>query len=353
MTTGTNPAHELAGLTLPGDWTVIDKIDPKLGGTGGHFSVCYKIKHKDGKEAFLKALDFSSIFRESDQTRALQNMLEAFNFEKDILNKCKIHRMKRVTTPLFDGQVFVPGSFGLWTHVSYLAFDLANGNIRKIKSDLDTFDLAWALRTLHYTAVGIRQLHQNGIVHQDLKPSNVLDFGGDGAKIGDLGRAKDIHLRSPFDGLLVAGDTNYVAPEYVYSFRDTTDDLLYKKRAELYQVGSLIFFFFSDSSARGALMDSIRQNLDILKGISSSFDADLPYLKNAFSFSIDLLRKDIARFSSELVEDILQLAIELCEPDPRERGNKSFPPSDAQRYDLERYISRINILAKKAEMGIR
>ena len=99
------PANMLSGKSLNNDWVVGEKITKQKGKTGGHFSVCYKIQNKDGQKAFLKVADFSSAFKADDPPRALQAMLESYNFERDLLEKCK--RLKRIITAIEDGKIFI------------------------------------------------------------------------------------------------------------------------------------------------------------------------------------------------------------------------------------------------------
>lgn len=350
----TNPAHALVGLTLKDDfgdeWLVAEKIDKKPGQTGGHFSTSYTIKQiKSEKIAFLKAIDYSPFLSSPNTLSAMKQAIDAYDFERKVLEKCKNKKLSRVVTPLFFGEVKVPKVIGSWDTVAYIVFDMADGNIRNIKSQMNEVDLAWALRTLHYSAVGLKQLHQNGIIHQDLKPSNILSFSQDGARLSDLGRAKDKDITSPYDSLLCAGDRSYSAPEYLYDFRDIADEFFYKKRAELYQLGSLIFFFFTETSANGALMQAL--SLHEGKRNNLNFESELPILQKAFIDSLTFLKKDIEKISTKYADEITTLASELCDPDPRTRGIKSFNNLDERRYDLERYISKINVIAKKIEMG--
>ena len=52
--TGTRPALSLSGLTLDGGWTVVELMHRPPTATGGHFSVGYRVRHQDGREAYLK-----------------------------------------------------------------------------------------------------------------------------------------------------------------------------------------------------------------------------------------------------------------------------------------------------------
>jgi hypothetical protein len=78
-------AYRLEGLDLDGGWTVGARLEPGPAATGGNFSCGYHVIGKDGKEAFLKALDFSPALRAPDPARALQSLTEAYNFERNLV----------------------------------------------------------------------------------------------------------------------------------------------------------------------------------------------------------------------------------------------------------------------------
>ena len=84
--------------------------------------------------------------------------------------------MSRVVTAIADGSVTV-NIGGTSEVVQYLIFEKADGDARSFLNASSAFDLAWSLRALHHVTVGLRQMHQSRMAHQDLKPSNVLLFG--------------------------------------------------------------------------------------------------------------------------------------------------------------------------------
>ena len=209
-------AHKLQGMTLPDDWVVVERIERPPDATGSTFSVGYFVE-RGGVRAYLKALHYSSPFRSGhDSARVLQAMTSAHNHEVDVLEKCAGAGMDRVVRALGSGEVVVPGVAGL-PNVSYLIFELADGDIRAALSTVGaTFDYAWALRMLHHAATGLWQLHQNELAHQDVKPSNVLTFGQDSSKLGDLGRASQRGEHAPHDDEDHPGDPQYAPPELLY-----------------------------------------------------------------------------------------------------------------------------------------
>ena len=68
-----SPAERLMGMDLEGGWKVIASIENDINSTGGNFSKCYIVKKDDGKEAFLKALDFSRALNSLDLSTTIRN----------------------------------------------------------------------------------------------------------------------------------------------------------------------------------------------------------------------------------------------------------------------------------------
>jgi eukaryotic-like serine/threonine-protein kinase len=105
------PAARLKGLTLPSGWVVTEEIQRLPGATGGQFSCGYRVQ-KDGKAAFLKALDYSKAEEMSlnmgiGNLDALQILINAYQFERNLLRECRQKRMDRIVVALEDGSVKV------------------------------------------------------------------------------------------------------------------------------------------------------------------------------------------------------------------------------------------------------
>jgi len=71
------------------------------------------------------------------------------------------------------------------------------------------------------TAKGLRYLHSKGVIHGDLKPTNILISNDGEALLGDFGRSRIMRHRG--STTLALGANGYQAPELI-SARGTTDD---------------------------------------------------------------------------------------------------------------------------------
>ncbi len=76
-------------------------------------------------------------------------------------------------------------------------------------------DPAAAVRLAEDLAGGLDALHRGGIVHRDVKPSNVLFDGGGDANLADFGLAKDPAWSALTGGGGALGTPHYLAPEVI------------------------------------------------------------------------------------------------------------------------------------------
>lgn len=343
-------AENLAGLDLDGGWHVDKLVKRSPKSTGGYTSISYWVSSKEVKKAFLKALDFSAALQTDNPSRHLYELTSAYEFERNLLHQCKGKGLRRVVVPLADGTAKVLGNFGPLANVPYLIFPMAKGgSIRDAVARWKRFDFAWALRSLHQSAVGLQELHIIGIAHQDVKPSNVLVFPAEGSKLSDLGSASQDGTPSQSDKKIVAGDVSYATPEQWYGWSQSPD-FSNRYLVDLYRLGSLIFFFFAGCSAT----DAIQLKLSIKHGkefTRSDFVSDLPYMQYAFAEALLDLRKSAETLAGDLTDEIVMIAKELCEPDPRRRGDPGARAAIYRRqYDIQAYISRFDRLARTAEL---
>jgi serine/threonine protein kinase len=328
------------GTTVGQGWVVIQELDPAAHATGGNFSKGFLVE-RNGQRAFMKVFDvMAAAGGGPDPMRQIQAATSAFNFERDLLGKCKVNNLSHVVVPIEDGVIPRTGILPL----HYIVFEAADGDVRRIVRAKSALDASWLLRCMHGICVGINQLHSIDIAHQDLKPSNVL-VAGTQAKIADLGRASSKGGHAAHDAYQCAGDVHYAPPELLYGY--VSNDWAVRRLAcDYYLVGSMMTY----------MINAANMTLLMLSNIAS------PYRPGAYKG----LYRDVAVHLRHALEDsllilsgwldgddgreIIGMIRSMCDPEPETRldlvrGGRTNPP-------LEFYISRLDFLSNKAGAGV-
>jgi serine/threonine protein kinase len=353
MTTKLHHHELLEGMSLNNGWRVLKKLDRSESATGCFFSCGYIAENPDGVRGYLKALDFFSRLSEPidpsfDLPRFLEPLLNAFNFERNLLNRCKDRRLSRVVMALDDGAVTIPNVPPPAT-VYYIIFELADGDVRSQMARADELDIVWALRVLHQMAVGLEQLHSMNVAHQDVKPSNVLLFDDlTSSKLGDLGRAAEKGVEPPHYDDPVPGDRGYAPPELLYDAVPNSWDAK-RMGCDAYLLGSMIASLFTTVAMTPLIMMKLDERFRWMNW-HGSYEEVLPYIRAAF---VDAIAYVADEFPLELRSELTEALEQLCDPDPSLRGH---PLNRRMRfgnpYSLERYISKFNTLASRAEIRL-
>ncbi len=340
----------LEGLTLTNGWTVTQKINKAAGESGGNFSTGYIVESPAAEKYFLKAIDFDAAMRSADPARALQVLTEAFNLERDILQIGK--RMSHVVTVITDGtQAVTPPGSAAGTPaqtVQYLILELAEQSLRHMASVSRRLPMSRALAALHNVANGLRQLHQQQVAHQDMKPSNALRFANEQFKVCDVGRASMKGRAAPHDGLPVAGDRTYAPPELLYG-QMHPEFMVRRLGCDAYLLGSLATFLIIGLPMTALIVNELDPTARPAVW-TGTYAAVLPQVRAAYARALDRLAPELpadAPYRGELLLCIRQ----LCDPDPNLRGHPTTRATLAGAgnvYDLERYVSIFDRLAREA-----
>ena len=346
--TNLSPAERLTTSTrLSNGWKVTSRIPRNPANTGGNFSVGYTVVNSDGREGFLKALDLSDALNSPDVLKALAVLVDAYLYERNVLELCQSRNLNHVASTIDYGQIDT-GVLHSTLPVPYLIFELADGDIRSRLNLSKKFELAFCLKALHHCTVGLNQLHSNHIAHQDLKPSNVLIFGGSHFSVSDLGRSSQMGVNSPTDQLVIAGDMRYAPPELLYGSK-SNEWAVGRVACDLYHLGSLAFFFFS----KVGITPMWIKNLPVMfqpSNWTQTYKNVLPFVRAAHERAIEDFEKHIP---IEIRSSIGQCVRQLCDPDPQLRGHPKNRGPHSNPYSLERYVSFFDLLVQKAEWQMK
>lgn len=339
------PAYRLVGRELQGGWKVTARHERVDGATGGKYSVGYDVE-RNGQKGFLKALDFSRAKNAPDLPAALQALTQAFLFERRLLEACAARRMDRVIAPIDNGEVLVDDS--VLGRVSYIIFESADRDIRaQLAEAAARFDVTCKLRALHHIATGLHQLHGEGIAHQDVKPSNVLQFGPI-SKVADLGCASQRGAVGPMDNEACAGTRSYAPPELRYDYI-LPDFNVRRFGCDAYLLGSMVVFFFSALSMSASIFANLHP--DHRPGAwGSDYPSVLPYVREAFGTAVDSFGTHVE--GPVLRRHLVRIVRELCDPDPALRGHPANRIGHMNRLSLERYVGELSTLALRSHIGV-
>jgi len=354
-----NPGKSYASDDLEGKvvggWRVLKRLDTpdlSMSKTGGRSSCCYYVE-KDGMPAFMKVLAYRKaisrcrpqveICDQDAVAKISRKATEIFNYEKAISELCTNRNIPNVVYCIDSGDTALDG-YSAEGRVLYIVYEMADGDVRQAMDLSPEGDFADKLRSLRDVAVGISHLHDNGISHQDIKPSNILCFKNE-SKIGDLGNSiifgGDIvcphHLR-------FNGDTKYAPPECFFPDFNATKDSLY--RIDNFMLGELMVFYFTGVIFNRVINYYLPDELRFLNTRPSQTYSDiLPDMMNAFKNALRFFEIKIP--IHEVKEGLVSIVSYLCHPDPSRRGH----PQDVALpdYDLQRTIRELDVLQAKAE----
>jgi serine/threonine protein kinase len=135
-----------------------------------------------------------------------------------------------------------------WTHESgisldvyYIAMEYIPGkNMSKTVAEGGPLRLPRIARLMAEVASGLEHAHNIGLIHRDMKPSNIMITPNDHAKVLDLGLALmegEQAEQSVIGGQgYIVGTMDYIAPE------QTTDSTAVDGRADIYSLGCTMYF---------------------------------------------------------------------------------------------------------------
>ncbi|MFN8339971.1 MAG: hypothetical protein U0T36_13235 [Saprospiraceae bacterium] len=119
------------------------------------------------------------------------------------------------------------------------------------------------------------------------------------------------------------------------------------KSIDLYLLGSMAAYYFTGQSMTALLSKNINSKINIL---SLGFENALIYWIDAFDKALLQIESCISNYPQK--EEVIKILRMLCYPDPKIRGHAKNIANGKNNFRLERVVTELNVLAKKAEFNI-
>ena len=196
-------------------------------GSGGMGYLYAALEPKTGWKVALKVL--------SDRFRLDRGMLSRFRLEAEAglkLTHPNIVRTKALRT-----------SEDIYGVIHYMVMELIKGVSLHELLAIRQRTLSWrqACDVICQAATGLHYAHEQGLVHRDVKPENLLIRADGAVKLLDFGLAMIEHSEAEFSlaailGQNCLGTADYIAPE------QSLDSLHVDRRADIYALGCTFYF---------------------------------------------------------------------------------------------------------------
>jgi hypothetical protein len=115
-------------------------------------------------------------------------------------------------------------------------------------------------------------------------------------------------------------------------------------------VGNLAFTSFVGLSLSYVILHQIPDEMRHTV-FGGSYDQVLPTLTELHYFWVPRLVD--AHLPKSIAADFCSLILQMCHPDPAQRGHPANLSGRGGQYDLERYISAFDLMAKRIEVEAR
>ncbi len=278
---------EASPETMPGGPPILDSNALPPGTMLGHFSVSKYIGGGGMGSVYLgidKSLDRKVAIKVLQKQRA-QDQSSAARFMNEARSAARLNH-EHIAQVYFAGQQ---------DDIPFIAFEYVEGtNIRLMVEKYGIFPVSQAITYMIQIAHALNHAALHGVIHRDVKPSNILITKEGRAKLIDMGLARLLKPTDPGDDLTASGVTlgtfDYISPEQARDPRNA--DI----RSDIYSLGCTLFFMLTGQPPfpEGTVLQKLLQH-----------QGDEP--------------PDVREFQPGVPAEIAQLVQKMMAKDPRHR----------------------------------
>ena len=191
-------------------------------------------------------------------------------------------------------------------HLYYVVEFFDGQTLRQWMRDNPRPDLATVRQIVEQVALGLRAFHRKDVLHQDVKPENIMIDSLGKVKIIDFGSARAAGLDEA--GSTVAlptlvGTVDYTAPEYHLGEPPTN-------RADIYALGCIAYEMLTSKLPYGRGFANARDVARLHYTPAGDLRPDVPLWVDA------ALRRAVAKKPAERTEALSALTADLSQPNP-------------------------------------
>jgi len=222
----------------------------------GSFCTVFKVKSAESNDIY--ALKKCTTFLRTKE--AMANAMNEVDIVKYLRGDSKQSEGINHVVQLHDHWLSARGQLHqLYTYYGHGTLsDVIDSNLRMNELQI--------LQVLRQIAVGLRYVHSVGVIHLDVKPSNIFVAADWKLIIGDFGISFNVdpdHMHSDASPrkrkFRCSGDPIYIAPELMH-FQANAENIDFK--TDIFSLGIIMLELLLDSNmpSQGAIFQSLRQN---------------------------------------------------------------------------------------------
>jgi serine/threonine protein kinase/Tfp pilus assembly protein PilF len=185
-------------------------------------------------------------------------------------------------------------------NIKYISMEYIKGqDLGDLVQTSGNLTIDTTINMLHQICEALKTAHKKGIVHQDLKPSNIMVDSGGRLYIMDFGLARSVYRAEDFSAKVIVGTPQYMAPEQVKG--EKVD-----QRADIYSLGTILFEMLTgrqlfEAKSREEVM---RKHVEEAPVVPSKLNPQIPlFLENIISKCLE--KAPVKRFQD--VEEIIAI----------------------------------------------